>query len=323
MITLVTTTVVKGQDPHFSQFYANATYLNPALAGTLICPRFSLNFRDQWPSVQGTYMTYSVAYDQHFDKLAGGVGILFFGDRQGYSVYNTNTIQIMYSYKLEVSRAFSVRMALQAGYQHKTLDWDKLTFGDQIDPQYGFIYNTAEKQPSDLSKGVLDFAAGVVGYSENYFFGVAAHHLTQPSEGFLAESKLPLRITVHGGATIDVKRKSRRQHYSGDISIAPNLLYYHQADFQQLNLGAYLNYYPFCVGIWWRYCMENTDAVIASFGVEQKFDSGYTLKAGYSYDITVSKLANETGGAHELSCQVVLPCPEKHKRHRELTCPSF
>ena len=29
---------VKAQDPHFSQFYANPLYTNPALAGTAVCP---------------------------------------------------------------------------------------------------------------------------------------------------------------------------------------------------------------------------------------------------------------------------------------------
>ena len=39
----------KAQDATFSQFYANPTYLNPALAGSGICPRVSLNYRNQWP----------------------------------------------------------------------------------------------------------------------------------------------------------------------------------------------------------------------------------------------------------------------------------
>ena len=44
---------LKGQDPHFSQYYANPLYLNPALAGSQICPRLAFNFRSQWPSITG------------------------------------------------------------------------------------------------------------------------------------------------------------------------------------------------------------------------------------------------------------------------------
>ena len=50
---------VKAQDPAFSQFYANPLYLNPAFAGSDICPRASLNFRDQWPGIGKTYVTYN------------------------------------------------------------------------------------------------------------------------------------------------------------------------------------------------------------------------------------------------------------------------
>ena len=50
-------TILKGQDPHFSQYYANPLYLNPALAGAQICPRLAFNFRNQWPSITG-YLCY-------------------------------------------------------------------------------------------------------------------------------------------------------------------------------------------------------------------------------------------------------------------------
>ncbi len=71
------------QDVHFSQFYANPLYLNPAFAGSRICPRIITNFREQWPSVTGDFMSYSASYDQHFDAISGGVGILFLGDQDG------------------------------------------------------------------------------------------------------------------------------------------------------------------------------------------------------------------------------------------------
>src|SRR6185295_17434324 len=57
------------QDPEFTQFYANPLYLNPAFAGTARCPRICLNYRNQWPGISGTYVTYSASYDQHFDAI--------------------------------------------------------------------------------------------------------------------------------------------------------------------------------------------------------------------------------------------------------------
>lgn len=306
------------QDPQFSQFYASPIYLNPAFAGSAVCPRMVLNFRDQWPSITGTFVTYSAAYDQHFDRLSGGVGILFMGDRAGQGTINTNAISAIYSYKLDVNRKFSMRAALQATFQQKTLNWDNLTFGDMIDERYGFVYNTQEIRPGSLTKGYVDFSAGLLGYTENFFGGVAVHHLTQPEEGFISISKLPRKYTAHAGYVIDIKRKSRRNRSINDITISPNILYQQQMKFHQINYGFYYNYYPFVAGLWFRQNFENPDAFIVLFGVQQE-----TFKFGYTYDLTVSKLTNVTGGAHEISFMYQFRCPEKRRRVRAINCPSF
>ena len=172
------------QDPEFSQFYANPLYLNPAFAGANICPRIILNYRNQWPSISGTFVTYDASFDQHIDKIGGGVGIMFLGDRQGEGVINTYNISAIYSYRLELSRKWALKAGLQATYAQKSLDWDKLTFGDQIHPKYGFVFNTAEQKPGSLTKGYVDFSSGIVAYSDDLFAGVAVHHMTEPSEGF-------------------------------------------------------------------------------------------------------------------------------------------
>lgn len=78
---------VYGQDPQFTQFYANPLYLNPAFAGTARCARITFNYRNQWPNLSGTYVTYSAGYDQHFDVLAGGVGLLILSDDQARGTF--------------------------------------------------------------------------------------------------------------------------------------------------------------------------------------------------------------------------------------------
>jgi len=317
---------VKAQDAMFSQYYANPLYLNPAMAGTNVCPRIALNFRDQWPSASGTFMTYTASYDEHFDKLSGGVGVLLFGDRAGEGgCINTYAASAMYSFKLKVSRKFNMRFALQATYQQKSLDWSKLTFGDMIDPKYGFVYATNEQQPEKLSRGIFDMTAGFLGYTPHIYFGVAAHHITRPYEGFLVqtgsdspEARLPVKWTAHAGANFDLKRKSKMETSFGDISISPNFIYEHQMNFDYFNPGVYLNFYPFTVGTWFRFSPQNTDAFIVMFGVEQQY-----FKIGYSYDATVGQLANLTGGSHEVTVQLLLPCPEKRKALKDLKCPSF
>ena len=315
------------QDVHFSQFYANPLYLNPAFAGSRICPRIITNFREQWPSVTGDFMSYSASFDQHFKEISGGVGVLFLGDQAAVGTVKTNAFSLIYSYKLDLSQKVAMRMALQGTFQQKTLDWTKLTFGDMIDPKYGFVYETRE-DVKYLSKGLLDFSLGMVVYSEEYYGGVAVHHFTQPKEGFLVEgdiamANLPMKITAHGGAVFNIKQTSKSHNSFGDMSISPNLIFQYQAKmsngavYTTLNAGTYFNVYPLTVGAWYRMGFENPDAVIALFGFEYE-----RVKVGYSYDITISKFT-ETGGAHEISLQVQLPCPVKTTTIRPIVCPKF
>ena len=166
----------QAQDPHFTQFYANPLYLNPAFAGSTGCPRVVLNYRNQWPSITGSFVTYAASYDQYVNDLSGGIGLQFLTDDAGGGTLQTTTASGMYSYNINVNRNFAIRAAAQVTFLQKSLDWDKLTFADQIEPRFGFIFNTAE-QPRQRSSTNLDFSAGLLGFSKNLFFGAAVHPL--------------------------------------------------------------------------------------------------------------------------------------------------
>ncbi len=126
-----------GQDPQFTQFYANPLYLNPAFAGTARCPRVVLNYRNQWPALSGTFVTTSASYDQDVRGIMGGLGLLVTNDQAGKGTLTTTTASGIYSYTQAINRKFSIKVGFQATYFQKSLDWNKLTFGDMIDPQPG------------------------------------------------------------------------------------------------------------------------------------------------------------------------------------------
>lgn len=303
---------VSAQDPEFTQFYANPIYLNPAFAGTNICPRVNLNWRNQWPGVSGTFITYSASFDQHSEAIHGGLGLLVTTDQAANSLQTTR-VSGMYSYQLKISRKFSIRMGMEATFFQKTLDWSKLTFGDMIDPRRGFVLQTGD-QPRGGSTAGLDFSAGFLGFSESFYFGFAAHHLTQPNESLIKEqSKLPMKLTAHAGAMIPLAGAAS-QYQTEDAMISPNIIYRRQADFQQLNMGLYVKKGPLVGGVWYR----NRDAFIVLLGIQSD-----NLKIGYSYDVTISKLANATAGSHELSFQINFNCRPKKKTFRTISCPSF
>lgn len=308
------------QDPEFTQFYANPLYLNPAFAGTKRCPRLNMNYRNQWPALTGTFVTYSASFDTHVDAINGGLGLLILNDKAGEGTINTTDISGMYSYQLNLSREFSIRAGFQATYKQKKVDWDKLTFGDQIDPRYGFIYPTTETRP-ETTKGFVDLSAGLLAYSTRFFGGIAVNHLTEPEESFIRPvegSRLPMKYTAHFGALIPIGGGRDEETY-----ISPNVLYQLQRDFEQLNLGVYVAKAPLVGGLWYRGYFKgdkfiNGDSFIALIGIQQGI-----FKLGYSYDVTVSKLAGASAGSHEISMGLQFQCHPRKKRFRPVKCPSF
>ncbi|MFT6243477.1 MAG: type IX secretion system PorP/SprF family membrane protein [Salibacteraceae bacterium] len=300
------------QDPQFTQFYANPIYLNPAFAGSKICPRFAMNYRNEWPSLTGNYVTYSMSYDQYFKNISGGIGVIATHDQQGQGTIFTSSLGLIYSYHLKVNRKFSMMFGAKAAMTNKFLDWDKLTFGDMIDPRRGFIYQTGDVQRGG-SRYFFDASAGFVGYNEHFFFGAAAHHLNRPDESMIiGSSRLPMRLTGHMGASIPLGSKSQ---YNNITTIMPNIIYQYQNGFQELMLGTYVKYGAFTAGAWYR----NKDAFILSLGV----DTG-KFKIGYSYDVTVSKLNNGvSGGSHEISLGLTLACKTRGVTFKTISCPSF
>ena len=300
------------QDPTFTQFYSNPIYLNPALAGTTGCPRISLNYRNEWPQLTGNYVTYSAAFDSYVKDIKGGVGVIAMYDQQAEGTISTTMLGGIYSYNLKINRKVSFNFGVRAAYIQKYLDWEKLTFGDMIDPRRGFIYQTGDV-PRGGRRGLFDASAGMVVFSKYFYGGFAAHHINQPDESMiLGTSKLPMRLTAHMGGTIPIGRRGR---YSDGTTIKPAVIYQYQNGFQEFNIGGYLNYDRLNIGVWYR----NRDAMVFIVGVKaDKF------RLGYSYDLTVSRLGNGlTGGSHEVSFQMDIKCRKKPKNFRKISCPSF
>lgn len=315
-------TTTYGQDPAFSQFYANPLYLNPALTGSAFLPRLTLNYRNQWPSLPAHFVTYNAAYDQHVSQINSSFGVLFNTDRAGDGMITTTTVSGLYAYNLQVSRNTYVNAGLQATYFQRRLDFYNLVFDDMLHPVYGQIYPTAERPPENLSVSFLDFSTGMtVSHKDILYGGFAIHHLTQPYDGWYNDNSTVLnrKWTFHAGAVIDLEPRMRGRRSLEAMTLSPNILYQQQMNFKQLNLGIYLNKYPFVVGTWFRHNFENPDAFIFLLGFQQS-----SFRLGYSYDVTVSKLKNVTGGAHEISFSFLFNNPEQgRKKNQAIPCPSF
>lgn len=314
---------VQAQDINFSQFYANPLYLNPAFAGAKVAPRVSLVYRCQWPDLVNAYSTVAASYDQYVNPLHGGLGLYLMTDRQGdHNALSTSTIGAMYAFNFRIYEEIRMSAAFQAGIINTSLNWDEnnLRLPDMIDPITGYVFNTQASMPDNTSITREDVSAGLLVYSTAWYAGFAAQHLTQPSLGFYGEYRLGTKFTAHAGGLINLAGEARRTSSLGlgTPVISPNIVYQLQEGFSCFNYGVYLDWLPFTVGMWYRHSLENSDAFIFQLGVQYDY-----LKIGYSYDVTVSKLSNNTGGAHEITLGFMLPTPNIKHKMKAVRCPSF
>jgi type IX secretion system PorP/SprF family membrane protein len=311
---------ISAQDAHFSQFYANPLYLNPALAGAENCPRFAINYRNQWPGYGQTYVTYSLGYDQYISAIHGGLGIHLLHDNQARGAFSTSQINAMYAYTLQLNHKFFLTGALQASFFVHHVNYD-FVFPDMIHPLYGPIYSSRESADlTNVYRMHPDFSLGLLGYGEKIFLGVAVHHITRPSISFIKgtnDAVLMPKVTVHFGVDIDLVGQGSQK--KGDLILSPQILYQQQGMFQQFHWGLYLKRSQLLVGIWARQnFLFHYDAITVLLGYK-----GERFRIAYSYDLTVSELARSAFGAHEVSIGVVLPCKVKAAKRKAVNCPSF
>jgi len=297
------------QDPEFSQFYANPLYLNPALAGATDGPRVIANYRNQWPGLGNAFITYHASYDMYLSPLHGGAGLDVYFDQAGGGALNSAAISLMYAYKFAITEKLQASGAVKAGYYTRFLNRDGLTT-EENDPYLNSL---------SASTGVPDFSAGIfLSYDNIVYGGIVADHLSQPNVGFSSENPSPLymKLTAHAGGVINLRSGSFDE--DREFSISPNILYQQQFNFHQLNVGVYLTIDPVIAGAWFRHNFENPDAVIPMLGFHWK-----NLHIAYSYDYSLSKLKDASGGAHEVSVSWQFAAIEKRRVIRAIKCPRF
>lgn len=297
---------LNAQDPVFSQFYAAPLHINPAFAGVTEAPRFTFNYRNQWSAWPNAYSTYAAAYEQTIESLNSGFGFIVMADNAGDGIYKTNRFSAVYGYRLQASDNLFFKFGAEAGLIQTSINWDKLVFGDQLDPINGPTDPTNEDRPESLSRTAVDISAGLLVYAKNIYGGVSLKHLNSPNENFLQLNEnlnagAPMRLTIHAGMEFALGKRNNRNDAA---FISPNVMFIKQGPFGQFNIGSYAGFGKFYGGLWYRHTLSNADAAIMMLG----FRHGI-LRMGYSYDITLSELASApggTGGTHEIALTINL-----------------
>ena len=127
-----------------------------------------------------------------------------------------------------------------------------------------------------------------------------------------------------GGYKFDLSEGGRKTLNTSFFNVA--LHYKAQQKFDQLDLGLYYTREPFTFGVWYRGIpaiksyegVLNNDALAIILGYKV---IDYNLNIGYSYDVTVSRLAANSAGSHEISLIYEIASKKKKRRSRRFFVP--
>ncbi|RZL47824.1 MAG: type IX secretion system membrane protein PorP/SprF [Pedobacter sp.] len=287
-------------DPHFSQYYANPLWLNPALTGVTDGDyRVNVNAKQQWGNLNNGYLTAGASFDMAPVKNLA-LGAMIINQRAGAIGYNQLNALASASYRIRLGRDGEqiINFGMQAGIINKSFDMSKITLGSQYNPVIGYDpsmgmnddISSSHNLSPDVNAGIM-FFDGSGNKNVNVFAGASVSHLTKPKDRFAgADARLPMRFTGHGGARLKI-------NYLLDIT--PNFIYLKQGDAQEIAAGAYAQFMlntesDLLVGSNYRV----DDAAIAFIGLHHK-----SMVFGVSYDFNTSGLNRATGsrGGLELS----------------------
>ncbi len=327
--SLISPTLTKGQDLHFSQFFNSPLTTNPANTGFIPDAdfRIGINYRNQYSSIlNAPYKTISAFADMQLfrDKLENGwlgIGGVLLSDKAGTGGLRSDKFYGSVAYHQLLGYSSLLSAGFNLGYVSKRIDPTVLKFPDQFN---GSFFDSNIPTNVQFTNVNIDYYDMQVGLNYAYFpkediyinAGYSVHHVNKPKESFFGDNteagKIPIRQIGFVNAILKVSPR---------VIINPNIYYTTQTKAVELTGGLNANYNlseygenQLILGLYYR----NKDAVIPIAGFETK-----KVSFTFSYDATTSSLKNFNNyrGAAELS--IIKKGFYKGNEDRQTMCPKF
>ncbi|MDD5569986.1 MAG: PorP/SprF family type IX secretion system membrane protein [Bacteroidales bacterium] len=270
--------------------FVNFLKFNPAIMGESQNAKLTLNYCDQWNSVQKGYKTYTCNFTYPLilgDNATGKnkLDLGFCGQNFSAGAFDVLDFSLSVGYNLPLAESNFLSAAISAGYVQKALDLTELTFDEQF---VAGSYNAANFNGESIinkKASFMDMNFGLLWYYKpdegdgkiNSYLGISGFHLNQPNESFNDfKSPLPTRYVGFGGVKIIGEK----------VDVTPNLIYFSQEDISEFGGGVYVDYKlnesnKFSIGLWYK----NNDAFCTSICIERKL-----FALSYSFDLTTSDI---------------------------------
>ncbi len=326
LLLFILSVPLSAQEVQFTQFYATPLFLNPAFTGLTYGHRFSANYRNQWPGIKTTYVTYMAAYDYNMSNLNSGVGIYFLQDVAGTSNLITTHKCFNYAYSIKINRTSEIRAGMSLALIGKRIDITNLLFNDQLVTGA----SSSAEAGSAQEKNYFDVGLGALYNSRNYWLGMSVKHLNEPNTSLVDGdmSTLPVYMSIHGGYRYIISARGAGKTKLEEF-ISASMHFRKQEKYDQLDIGAYYFKNVMNFGLWYRglpfkkyapgYGNQESIAILIGLEIPDK-----NFRVGYSYDVTISRLGfNNSLGSHEIS--MVFEIVQKRKKSRRvlISCPKF
>lgn len=205
----------------FSNYLYNNQFTNPAYTGIGNKVNVYYGFTSNLP-FQKDYktLTHLAMVDYAIGKKQNhSLGLAFLNTHYSNSscdIYDLKTIQLNYSGRIHLYKDHYLRLGFGLLFERQTICWDCLTFGDMIDPNYGFIYETNESQIGP-TRSYFSNNAGLLYYFKYVQFSTSVIYINSPRQGWIGTEKKPLSINSSLAGYIPINKWMLNPYFTLDF----------------------------------------------------------------------------------------------------------
>lgn len=280
---LWSSTAFAQQTSQNTHFVLNYFHLNPAVAGTTVCPDIRLGYRTQWVGFEGAPKTAyasihaGIKGKNKMSKSKHGIGGFVESDATG--ALGRTSLHLAYAYHFQFNRKWMLSAGIYAGFQQYRFDINDVRVEDQLDP--------ALIEGSVTSFIVPDFTPGLYFYDKSWTFGLAVNQLLgNPIKELGTESRLRRHASIMAS-----KQLGNEDSFTYTPAV---LLKFVSGSSPALDLNFMVEYKK-VVGLGLSY--RNGDAIAGLFRLH--FLKYFTV--GYAFDFTTSQIRIASSNTHEIT----------------------
>lgn len=316
---VITGSAISQQMPQYSQYLRNQYMVNPGAAGVYDFVDVTMGGRWQWmgfgdeprtaylsvtsPLTRTPRVKYNPALrisngpvrnpEIKTGKFKHAIGGQLIADQ--YGAFRKLQLSGTYAIHMPVSKNYNLSFGTRIGMSNNTFLRDKAQVLNMVDPTQGYSDQTYDDFSADqTSKYILDIGAGLYLYSKNVFVGIAADQLTKDMVEF-GSGTANFNNQMHFVGTAGVKFP-----LNDNLTLTPAALVKLMSPAPISVEGSLqLEYKEW---LWAGVSYRHKDAIIGMVGlnISERF------KFGYSYDFSLSRFNDFSGGGHEIVLGLML-----------------